>query len=164
MGRPKGVGHPSLTDLLLVTIYANVDSARIHIRSGTGIKGCIPLPTFLTTQPPFTPPPSRSDRWLTLGQTWRRSNAAQARLRCWVDAGQVPTSGTSGGHRRFVEGDRHAILNGHNKLLRARFGIGWVEVAGLLLPEARRRGVSTEQLARVLAAGLRSEARERGAS
>jgi hypothetical protein len=56
------------------------------------------------------------------------------------------------------------VLQRHNKLLRARFGIGWVEVAGLLLPEARRRGVSTEQLARVLAAGLRSEARERGAS
>jgi hypothetical protein len=56
------------------------------------------------------------------------------------------------------------VLQRHNKLLRARFGIGWVEVAGMLLPEARRRGVSTEQLARVLAAGLRSQACERGAS
>ena len=56
------------------------------------------------------------------------------------------------------------VLQRHNKLLLARFGIGWVEVAGMLLPEARRRGVSTEQLARVLAAGLRSQACERGAS
>jgi hypothetical protein len=56
------------------------------------------------------------------------------------------------------------VLQRHNKLLLARFGIGWVEVAGMLLPEARRRGVSTEQLARVLGAGLRSQARERGTS
>jgi hypothetical protein len=51
------------------------------------------------------------------------------------------------------------LLQRHNKLLRARFGIGWAEVTGMLLGEARRRGVSTENLARVLTAGLRDETR-----
>ncbi|MDP9238814.1 MAG: hypothetical protein M3P30_15680 [Chloroflexota bacterium] len=50
------------------------------------------------------------------------------------------------------------LLQRHNKLLRTRFGIGWAEVAGVLLGEARRRGVSTENLARVLTAGLRHDA------
>lgn len=55
------------------------------------------------------------------------------------------------------------VLQRHNKLLRARFGIGWAEVAGLLLGESHRRGVSTENLARVLAAGLRRDQQGQGA-
>lgn len=55
------------------------------------------------------------------------------------------------------------VLQRHNRLLRSRFGIDWPEVAGLLLTEARRRGVPTESLARVLTAGLRQDARGQGA-
>lgn len=55
------------------------------------------------------------------------------------------------------------LLQRHNRLLRNRFGIGWPEVAGLLLAEARRRGVPTESLARVLTTGLRQDARGQGA-
>jgi hypothetical protein len=55
------------------------------------------------------------------------------------------------------------LLQRHNKLLRARFGIGWAEVTGVLLGEAHRRGMSTENLARVLTAGLRHDAQVQGA-
>jgi excisionase family DNA binding protein len=53
-----------------------------------------------------------SGRWLTLGQACRILNVDESTLRRWADAGQVRTFRTPGGHRRFAEGDVHAILDG----------------------------------------------------
>jgi hypothetical protein len=70
--------------------------------------------------------------------------------------------------RRLVAGSRDdfasaiRVLQRHNQLLRARFGVGWVDAASLVREEAGRRGASAGHLARVLAAGLRSDARGGG--
>ncbi len=61
------------------------------------------------------PPPSESERWLTLGQACRLLNVDESTLRRWADAGQVRTFRTPGGHRRFADGDVRAIVNGRSK-------------------------------------------------
>ena len=68
--------------------------------------------------------------------------------------------------RRLVAGSQSdfasaiRVLQRHNRLLRARFGVGWVDAASVVREEAGRRGASAGHLARVLAAGLRSDAKE----
>jgi hypothetical protein len=52
------------------------------------------------------------------------------------------------------------VLQRANPLLRARFGVGWVDAASVVREEAGRRGASAGHLARVLAAGLRHDAQE----
>jgi hypothetical protein len=54
-------------------------------------------------------------------------------------------------------GEAIRVLQRHNPLLRARFGVGWPEAAAVVHSEAQRRGASVVALAKVLAAGLRSE-------
>ena len=60
-------------------------------------------------------------------------------------------------------GDTIRILQRANGLLRRRFGIDWADAAAVVFGEASRRGASPVSLARVLATGLRRDARERGA-
>lgn len=60
-------------------------------------------------------------------------------------------------------GEAIRVLQRHNRLLRARFGVGWPEAAEVVHSEAQRRGASVVALAKVLAAGLRSEREGRGA-
>ncbi|HYM14658.1 MAG TPA: hypothetical protein VEZ14_03800 [Dehalococcoidia bacterium] len=55
------------------------------------------------------------------------------------------------------------ILQRHNRLLRARFGVEWPAAASVLCGEAARRSMSVASLARVLTSGLRRDAREGGA-
>lgn len=59
---------------------------------------------------------------------------------------------------RLDFGSAIRVLQRHNRLIQQRFGIGWVEVTGLLIEEARRRGITTASLARLLTAGLRRDA------
>lgn len=56
------------------------------------------------------------------------------------------------------------ILRRNNRLLRARFGVDWAAATCVLMGEAHRRGMSVASLARVLAAGLRRDARGAGES
>ncbi|MHB8377222.1 MAG: hypothetical protein ACYDEB_09745 [Dehalococcoidia bacterium] len=49
------------------------------------------------------------------------------------------------------------VLQRNNRLLQARFGLGWAEVASVVVAEARRRGFSTAAVARLLVAGLRRD-------
>jgi hypothetical protein len=50
------------------------------------------------------------------------------------------------------------VLQRHNKLLSARFGIEWADAATVVRGEAQRRGASAAALARLLVAGLRADA------
>jgi len=50
------------------------------------------------------------------------------------------------------------VLQRHNKLLRARFGIEWAAAAVVVGGEAQRRGASAAVLARLAVAGLRADA------
>lgn len=69
--------------------------------------------TFSTAENPLPSDNATSSaRWLTLGQACRVLNVDESTLRRWADARQVRTFRTPGGHRRFAEGDVHAILNG----------------------------------------------------
>jgi hypothetical protein len=54
------------------------------------------------------------------------------------------------------------ILQRNNKLLEARFGVGWPAAASVVCGEAARRNMSVASLARVLTAGLRRDARRGG--
>jgi hypothetical protein len=49
------------------------------------------------------------------------------------------------------------VLQRHNRLLRARFGMGWVDATNFVLGEARRRGTTATLLARALSLRLRTE-------
>jgi hypothetical protein len=49
------------------------------------------------------------------------------------------------------------VLQRHNRLLRARFGMGWVDATNFVLGEAQRRGTSAALLARALSLRLRTE-------
>lgn len=49
------------------------------------------------------------------------------------------------------------LLQRHNRLLRAKFGIGWADATNFVLGEARRRGVPVSALARALSQQLRTE-------
>jgi hypothetical protein len=55
------------------------------------------------------------------------------------------------------------VLQRANALLRRRFGIDWADAATVVFGEAARRGASPVALARVLTAGLRRDAKGRGA-
>lgn len=49
------------------------------------------------------------------------------------------------------------LLQRHNRLLRAKFGIGWADATNFVLGEAQRRGVATSSVARALSRQLRAE-------
>lgn len=49
------------------------------------------------------------------------------------------------------------VLQRQNRLLRAKFGIGWADATNFVLAEADRRGESAAALARALSARLRAE-------
>ncbi len=49
------------------------------------------------------------------------------------------------------------VLQRHNRLLRTRFGMGWVDATNFVLEEAHRRGTSAALLARALSSRLRTE-------
>jgi hypothetical protein len=49
------------------------------------------------------------------------------------------------------------VLQRHNRLLRGRFGMGWVDATNFVLGEAQRRGTSAALLARALSLRLRTE-------
>jgi hypothetical protein len=49
------------------------------------------------------------------------------------------------------------VLQRHNRLLRVKFGIGWVDATNFVLGEAQRRGVATSSVARALSQQLRAE-------
>jgi hypothetical protein len=55
------------------------------------------------------------------------------------------------------------VLQRANRLLQARFGIDWADAASVVFEEAQRRAASPAAVARVLTAGLRRDARGRGA-
>ncbi len=48
--------------------------------------------------------------WLTLGEASKLLGVHPATLRQWVDAGQVPSFRTPGGHRRFLAADLRSFL------------------------------------------------------
>lgn len=48
------------------------------------------------------------------------------------------------------------VLQRQNRLLRAKFGIGWADATNFVLAEADRRGASTAALAQALSARLRA--------
>ena len=62
-----------------------------------------------------------------------------------------------------ASGQTIRVLQRGNTLLRRRFGIDWADAAGVVFVEAQRRGASPVALARVLTAGLRRDAKGRGA-
>ena len=49
------------------------------------------------------------------------------------------------------------VLQRQNRLLRAKFGIGWADATNFVLAEADRRGASAATLARALSVRLREE-------
>ncbi len=49
------------------------------------------------------------------------------------------------------------VLQRQNRLLRAKFGIGWADATNFVLAEADRRGASAAALARALSVRLREE-------
>lgn len=49
------------------------------------------------------------------------------------------------------------VLQRQNRLLRAKFGIGWADATNFVLAEADRRGASAAALARALSVRLRGE-------
>jgi len=49
------------------------------------------------------------------------------------------------------------VLQRQNRLLRAKFGIGWADATNFVLAEADRRGASVTALARALSVRLREE-------
>ena len=49
------------------------------------------------------------------------------------------------------------VLQRQNRLLRAKFGIGWADATNFVLAEADRRGASVAALARALSVRLREE-------
>lgn len=53
----------------------------------------------------------RTDRWLSLGEAASRLGVDEATLRHWADTGRIRTFRTPGGHRRFQEGDLHALIH-----------------------------------------------------
>ena len=53
------------------------------------------------------------------------------------------------------------VLQRNNRLLQARFGLGWADIAAAVCGEARRRGFSTAAVARLLVAALRRDAEGR---
>ncbi len=62
--------------------------------------------------------------WLTLSEASKLLGIHPATLRQWVDAGQVPSFRTPGGHRRFLAADLRAFL------MRASTGAPELEQAG----------------------------------
>ena len=50
------------------------------------------------------------------------------------------------------------VLQRHNRLLRARFGIGWADATNFVLGESHRRGTTATLLARTLSLRLREAA------
>lgn len=50
------------------------------------------------------------------------------------------------------------VLQRHNRLLRATYGIGWADATSFVLGEASRRGTSAATLARAVSVRLRAEA------
>ncbi len=53
----------------------------------------------------------RAERWLPLGEAASRLGVDEATLRHWADTGRIRTFRTPGGHRRFQEGDLHALIH-----------------------------------------------------
>lgn len=60
-----------------------------------------------------------------------------------------------GDHRDLSQAIR--VLQRQNRLLRAKFGIGWADATNFVLAEADRRGASAAALARALSARMRVE-------
>lgn len=54
-------------------------------------------------------------------------------------------------------GETIRVLQRHNKLLSAKFGVGWVDATNVVMGEAQRRGTSMAALARALVAGVRAD-------
>lgn len=103
----------------------------------------------------------RAERWLPLGEAASRLGVDEATLRHWADTGRIKTFRTPGGHRRFQEGDLHALI--HREVPR-------VEDLGHLL-ERRSAKLLARNPAQMLAARpwfpglgepLRARAREHG--
>jgi len=53
-----------------------------------------------------------SDSYLTLGEAASTLGVHTATVRRWADAGKLPFHRTPGGHRRFLQRDIHALVDG----------------------------------------------------
>ncbi|MDE3095203.1 MAG: hypothetical protein KGK07_04275 [Chloroflexota bacterium] len=99
------------------------------------------------------------------GETWTHTGIESALPRIIAAPAAPGTGGVLRGTRVLgVNADAREdfatalrVLQRNNRLLLARFGLGWADIAATVCGEARRRGFSTAVVARLLVAALRSE-------
>lgn len=104
-------------------------------------------------------------RWLTLSEAAAYLGVHPSTLRRWADKGNIPTTLTAGGHRRFLERELRSYLEQHGQHpapARDNTGHAWADFA---LIETRQRLVKQHQEPQWLAAfdsQHRTEKRELG--